>query len=105
MRRAFRRAGADAQPARGALVHGLRHIYATELANSNVSVYTLMKLLGESMVTSQRYAAGAARETARLLRKTRSTREFEIVYSLVMTATNLWRWTRRNAGMAIRAGR
>ena len=64
VRRAFRRAGPDAQPVRGALVHGLRHTYATELANSDVSVYTLMKLLGhESMATSQRYVAGAARET------------------------------------------
>jgi integrase/recombinase XerC len=64
VRRAFRRAGPDAQPVRGALVHGVRHTYATELANSNVSVYTLMKLLGhESMATSQRYVAGAARET------------------------------------------
>jgi integrase len=41
--------------ARGALVHGLRHTFATELANSEVSVYTLMKLIGhEFMVTSQR---------------------------------------------------
>jgi site-specific recombinase XerD len=64
VRRAFRRAGPDAQPVRGALVHGLRHTYATELANSEVSVYTLMKLLGhESMATSQRYVVGAARET------------------------------------------
>ena len=64
VRRAFRRAGPDAQPVRGALVHGLRHTYATELANAEVSVYTLMKLLGhESMATSQRYVAGAARET------------------------------------------
>ena len=48
----------------GVLVHGLRHTYATELANSEVSVYTLMKLLGhESMATSQRYVVGAARET------------------------------------------
>jgi integrase/recombinase XerC len=31
VRRAFRRAGPDAQPVRGALVHGLRHTYATEL--------------------------------------------------------------------------
>ncbi len=30
----------------GALVHGLRHTYATELASSDVSVYALMKLLG-----------------------------------------------------------
>ena len=53
--RAFRRAGIDADRARGALVHGLRHTFATELPNSEVSVYTLMKLLGhESMVTSQR---------------------------------------------------
>jgi integrase len=38
--------------------------FATELANANVSVYTLMKLLGhESMVTSQRYVDGAGTET------------------------------------------
>jgi integrase len=29
---------------RGALVHGLRHTFATELANADVNVYTLMKL-------------------------------------------------------------
>jgi integrase/recombinase XerC len=62
--RAFRRAGIDADRARGALVHGLRHTFATELANSEVSVYTLMKLLGhESMVTSQRYVTAAGTET------------------------------------------
>ena len=61
--RAFRRAGIDADRARGALVHGLRHT-ATELANADVSVYTLMKLLGhESMVTSQRYVTAAGTET------------------------------------------
>ena len=49
VRRAFRRAGPDAQPVRGALVHGLRHTYATELANAEVSVYTLMKLLGHEL--------------------------------------------------------
>jgi hypothetical protein len=55
-------------------VHGLRHTYATELANSEVSVYTLMKLLGhESMATSQRYVAGAAAKPAPPPRKTRST--------------------------------
>jgi integrase len=51
------------QRARGALVHGLRHTYATEPANADVSVYTLMKLLGhESMTTSQRYVTGAGTE-------------------------------------------
>ena len=54
--------GADR--ARGALVHGLRHTFVTELANADVSVYTLMKLLGhESMVTSQRYVTAAGTET------------------------------------------
>ena len=62
--RAFRRAGIDADRARGALVHGLRHTFATELANADVTVYTLMKLLGhESMVTSQRYVTAAGTET------------------------------------------
>jgi site-specific recombinase XerD len=62
--RAFRRAGIDADRARGALVHGLRHTFATELANSDINVYTLMKLLGhESMVTSQRYVTAAGTET------------------------------------------
>ena len=62
--RAFRRAGIDGDRARGALVHGLRHTFATELADGGVSVYTLMKLLGhESMVTSQRYVTAAGTET------------------------------------------
>jgi integrase/recombinase XerC len=64
IKRAFKRAGPDAQPVPGALVHGLRHTYATELAASEVSVYTLMKLLGhESMTTSQRYVTAAGTET------------------------------------------
>jgi integrase len=61
--RAFTKAGLNGERARGALVHGFRHTYATELANQDVSVYTLMKLLGhESMVTSQRYVDGAGTE-------------------------------------------
>lgn len=45
-------------------MHGLRHTYANELATSNASVYTLMKLLGhESMTTSQRYVTAAGVET------------------------------------------
>jgi hypothetical protein len=49
----------------GALdVHGLRHTFATELANSEVDIYTLMNLLGhESMVTSQRYVTAAGSQT------------------------------------------
>jgi site-specific recombinase XerD len=61
--RAYKKAGLNRERPRGALVHGLRHTYATELANADVSVYTLMKLLGhESMATSQRYVAGAGAE-------------------------------------------
>jgi integrase/recombinase XerC len=64
IKRAFKRAGPDAQPVPGALVHGLRNTYATELAAADVSVYTLMKLLGhESMTTSQRYVTAAGTET------------------------------------------
>lgn len=62
--RAFKAAGPDAHRARGALVHALRHTYATELANTNISVYSLMKLLGhESLATSQRYISAAGAET------------------------------------------
>jgi integrase/recombinase XerC len=62
--RAFKRAGADAGRTPGALVHALRHTYATELAAADVSVYALMKLLGhESMATSQRYVSAAGTET------------------------------------------
>ena len=61
--RAFKQAGLNSQRARGALVHALRHTYATELANCDVNVYMLMKLLGhESMMTSQRYVDGAGVE-------------------------------------------
>jgi len=62
--RVFRRAGIDTERQRGALVHGLRHTFATDLANANVSVYELRNLLGhESMATSQRYIDGAGQET------------------------------------------
>jgi integrase/recombinase XerC len=65
IKRAFKRAGSDAQPVPGALVHGLRHTYATEPASSSdVSVYTLMKLLRHKfMTTPQRYVAAAGSET------------------------------------------
>ena len=61
--RAFK-AAPDAHRAPRGAVHALRHTYATELANSNISVYTLMKLLGhESMATSQRYINAAGADT------------------------------------------
>jgi integrase len=64
--RAFRQAGIDTTRAKGALLHGLRHTFATELANADISVYTLMNLLGhESMATSQRYVIAAWRRNPR----------------------------------------
>jgi len=54
--------------------------YATELANTNISVYTLMRLLGhESMATSQRYVSAAGAET-------RSAAAVNPLYQLVDTA-------------------
>jgi integrase/recombinase XerC len=77
IKRAFKRAGSDAQPVPGALVHGLRHTYAAELAGSGISVYTLMKLLGhESMTTSQRYVTAAGTET-------RSAAAQNLLYALI----------------------
>lgn len=62
--RLFRRAGVDSERQRGALVHGLRHTFATDLANAKVSVYELKALLGHtSIATSQRYVEGAGQET------------------------------------------
>jgi integrase/recombinase XerC len=82
IKRAFKHAGPDAQPVPDALVHGLRHTYATELARSDVSVYTLMKLLGhESMTTSQRYVTAAGTET-------RSAAAQNSLYELIPRRTN-----------------
>lgn len=83
IKRAFNRAGPDAQPVPGALVHGLRHTYATELAAANVNVYTLMKLLGhESMATSQRYVNAAGTET-------RSAAATNPIYRLIQNAAGV----------------
>jgi site-specific recombinase XerD len=61
---AFRPAGIDGTRAKDALLHGLRHTSATELANAEVSVYVLMNLLGhQSMTTSQRYISAAGTDT------------------------------------------
>ncbi|ARE38118.1 recombinase (plasmid) [Rhodococcus sp. BH4] len=62
--RTYRRAGINGHRAKGALVHQLRHTFATSLADADVNVYTLMRLLGhEAMTTTQRYTQGAGKET------------------------------------------
>jgi Phage integrase family len=75
----LKKAGRNGERPTGALVHGLRHTFATELVNANVSVYTLMKLLGhESMATSQRYVDGAGADT-------RTAAELNPLYELLST--------------------
>ncbi|WP_305091456.1 tyrosine-type recombinase/integrase [Prescottella sp. R16] len=58
--RAYRRAGINGERARGALTHQFRHTFATNMADENVSIFTLMRMLGhESMNTTQVYTEGA----------------------------------------------
>lgn len=60
----YRRAGVNSERQRGALVHALRHTFATRLIESpETSVVQLMELLGHrSMATTQVYVAAAGRE-------------------------------------------
>ncbi|MBM4471342.1 recombinase [Prescottella equi] len=58
--RAYRRAGINGERAKGALTHQFRHTFATNMADENVSIFTLMRMLGhESMNTTQVYTEGA----------------------------------------------
>lgn len=58
--RAYRRAGINGERAKGALTHQFRHTFATNMADENVSIFTLMRMLGhESMSTTQVYTEGA----------------------------------------------
>ncbi len=58
VRKAFHAAGIDGQREPGALVHALRHAFATALVENGVSAPELQALLGhESLGTTQRYLA------------------------------------------------
>ncbi len=59
--RLYKRAGIT--PPRGALVHALRHSFATDLARGGATGVELQRLLGhESLATTQRYIDTSARE-------------------------------------------
>lgn len=64
VRCAYRAAGVDSVRERGALVHALRHTFATRLIeNPDTSVIHLMDLMGhKSLTTTQRYLYAASRE-------------------------------------------
>jgi len=69
---------------------GLRHPYAAELDSSDVSVYTLMKLLGhESMTTSQRHVAAAGTAPIVPQRKTRSMSSSGHIVDLINKVTTV----------------
>ena len=59
----YREAGIRSRVPSGALVHALRHTFATSLARNGATGTELQKLLGhESLATTQRYVDASARE-------------------------------------------
>lgn len=62
----LRRAGLGAAAQAGAMVHGLRHTFATMLADNGASAAEIMELMGHgSLNTSQGYIKASAREVRR----------------------------------------
>lgn len=65
----YREAGIRTRVPRGALVHALRHTFATSLARNGASGTELQLLLGhESLATTQRYVDASAREVRQAAR-------------------------------------
>ena len=58
VRRAYKAAGINSHRPAGALIHALRHTFATRLVENGVSSVEVMNLLGHSdLQTTQRYVA------------------------------------------------
>lgn len=65
----YREAGIRSRVPSGALVHALRHTFATSLARNGASGTELQRLLGhESLATTQRYVDATAREVRQAAR-------------------------------------
>ncbi|GIG64660.1 tyrosine-type recombinase/integrase [Phytomonospora endophytica] len=63
VKQSYRSAGIDDRVERGALVHALRHTFATKLGQSGASATEIMELLGHrSLAASQGYIKATARE-------------------------------------------
>jgi integrase/recombinase XerC len=75
VRSAYRRAGVSDRVPRGALVHALRHTFATRLAEDGASASEIMRLLGHaSLTTSQNYIDATAREQRMAIKASRTNR-------------------------------
>jgi integrase/recombinase XerC len=71
--RAYREAGVGGAVPRGALVHALRHTFATRLGEDGASAVEIMRLLGHaSLTTSQNYIDATAREQRAAIRSSRT---------------------------------
>jgi len=72
--RSYREAGVASRVPQGALVHALRHTFATRLAEDGASAVEIMRLLGHaSLTTSQNYIDATAREQRAAVRATQLT--------------------------------
>ena len=71
--RSYREAGVASRVPQGALVHALRHTFATRLAEDGASAVEIMRLLGHaSLTTSQNYIDATAREQRAAVRANRT---------------------------------
>ncbi len=78
VRRCFADAGLGDRVPRGALVHALRHTFATRLAQDGATASEIMRLLGHaSITTSQGYIDATAREQREAVRASRTYRALE----------------------------
>ena len=74
----YREAGIRTSVPAGALVHALRHTFATSLARNGASGVELQRLLGhESLATTQRYVDATAREVRAAARTNEAYRTLE----------------------------
>ncbi len=78
--RLYREAGIRTRVPAGALVHALRHTFATSLARNGATGTELQRLLGhESLATTQRYVDATAREVRAAARSNDAYRALESV--------------------------
>ncbi len=78
----YREAGIRTRVPAGALVHALRHTFATSLARNGASGTELQRLLGhESLATTQRYVDATAREVRQAARSNDAYRALDEITS------------------------